>query len=121
MHHRARRITASVAGEVYKTNVDITSQSLLNKIMQYTEVTKSRYTRFGTNTEPLAGEHYKNTQKLNRKNLIVKLCGFLVKQTVHHLTASFRAHATMTVSLKLSALVIIKIDLNTGKTTESSH
>ena len=44
MYHRAERITASIAGEVYKTNVDITSQSLLNKIMQYTEVTRNRYT-----------------------------------------------------------------------------
>ena len=57
MYHRAGRITASIAGEVYKTNIDITSQSLLNKIMQYTEVTKNRYTRFGTNTEPLAREY----------------------------------------------------------------
>ena len=56
MYHRAGRITASIVGEVYKTDVDITSQSLLNKIMQYNEVTKKRYTRFGTNTEPLAQE-----------------------------------------------------------------
>ena len=41
MHHRAERITASIAGEVYKTNVDITSQCLLNKIMQYTKSRKT--------------------------------------------------------------------------------
>ena len=52
MYRTAGRITASIAGEVYKTNVDITSQSLSNKVMQYTEVTKNRSTRFGTNTEP---------------------------------------------------------------------
>ena len=37
---------ASIAGEVYKPNVDISSQSLLNKIMLYTKVTKNRYARF---------------------------------------------------------------------------
>ena len=36
MYHRAGRITASIAGEVCTTNVDITIRSLLNKIMQYT-------------------------------------------------------------------------------------
>ena len=46
MYHRDGRINPSVAGKVYKTNVDITSQSLLNKIVQYTEVKKSRYTRY---------------------------------------------------------------------------
>ena len=51
MYHRPGRITASIAGEVYKTNVDIISQSLLNKIMQYNEFMKKRNTRFGTNTE----------------------------------------------------------------------
>ena len=40
MYHRAGRITPSVTGEVDKTKVDITSQSLLNKIVQYTEVKK---------------------------------------------------------------------------------
>ena len=49
--------------------------------MQYTKVMKHRYTSFGTNTEPLAREYYKNTQNLNHKNLIMKQCGFLVKQT----------------------------------------
>ena len=88
MYHRAGQITASMAEEVYKTNVDITSQPLLNKIMQYTEVTKNRYIRFGTNKEPLAQEYYKNTQKLHHKNLIAKQCGFLVKQTHPHLGAS---------------------------------
>ena len=73
---------------MYKTNIDITNQSLLNKIMQYTEVTKNRYTQFGTNTEPLAREYYKNTQKLNHKNLTVEQCGFLVKYTHPHLGAS---------------------------------
>ena len=56
--------------------------------MRYTEVTKNRYTRFRTNAEPLAREYYKNTQKLHHKNLIVKQCGFLVKQTHPHLGAS---------------------------------
>ena len=84
MYHRAGRITASIAGELYKTNIDITSQSLLNKIMQYTEVTKNRSTRFGTNTEPLGREYYKNTQKLNHKNLTLKQCGFLIKYTHTH-------------------------------------
>ena len=46
MYHRAGRITPSFAGEVYKRNVDINSQSLLNKIVQYTEVKKNRYTRY---------------------------------------------------------------------------
>ena len=126
MYHRAGRITASIAGELYKTNIDITSQSLLNKIMQYTEVTKNRSTRFGTNTEPLAREYYKNTQKLNHKNLTLKQCSFLIKYThthtlVHHLTTSFHAHATMTMSLKLSVLIIIKMNLNTGEMTKGSH
>ena len=76
MYHRAGRITASIAGEVYKTNIDITRQSLLNKIMQYTEVMKNRYTRFGTNTKPLAQEYYKNTQKLNHKILTVNNVAF---------------------------------------------
>ena len=31
MFHRAGQITASIAGEVYKTNVDITSQSLIKQ------------------------------------------------------------------------------------------
>ena len=31
MYHTAGRRTASIARETYKTNVDITSQSLLNK------------------------------------------------------------------------------------------
>ena len=88
MYHRAGRITASIAGEVYTTNVDITSRSLLNKIMQYTKVTKNRCTQFGTNTELLAREYYTNTQKLHQKNLIVQHCGFLVKQTYPHLGAS---------------------------------
>ena len=96
MYHRAERITASIAGEVYKTNVDITSQSLLNKIMQYTEVTRNRYTQFGTNTEPFAREYYKHTQKLHHKNLIVKECGILVKQTYPHLGASFEGIASCT-------------------------
>ena len=56
--------------------------------MQYTEVTKKRYTRFGTNTGLLSRKYYKNTQKLNHKNLIVKQCGLLVKQTYPHLGAS---------------------------------
>ena len=56
--------------------------------MQYTEVTKHRYTRFGTNTEPLAQEYYKNTQNLHHKNLMVKQCAFLVKQTHPQLSAS---------------------------------
>ena len=88
MYHRSGQTTASIAGEVYKTNVDITSHSLLNKIMQYTEVAMNRYTRFGTNTEPLAPEYYKNTQKLNHKNLTVKQSGFLIKQTHPHVGAS---------------------------------
>ena len=37
---------------------------------------------------------------------------------MHHLTASFHAHATVTVSLKLSVLKIIKMNLNTGETTK---
>ena len=41
MYHKAEQITASIAGEMYKTNVDITSQCLLNKIMQYTESRKT--------------------------------------------------------------------------------
>ena len=87
MYHR---VIASIAVEMYKTNVDITlvSQSLLNKIMRYNEVTKNTYTRFGTNTAPLSQECYKNTQKLNHKNLIAKQCDFLVKQTYPHLGAS---------------------------------
>ena len=32
MHHRAGQITASIAPEIYQRNVEITSQSLLNKI-----------------------------------------------------------------------------------------
>ena len=87
MYHRPGRITASIAGEVYKTNVDIISQSLLNKIMQYSEFMKKRNTRFGTNTEPLDWEYYKNAQ-LNYKNLIVKQYGFLVKETYPHLGVS---------------------------------
>ena len=51
MYHRPGRITASIAGVVYKTNVDIISQSLLNKIMRYNEFMKKRNMRFGTNTE----------------------------------------------------------------------
>ena len=47
------------------------------------------YTRFGTNTEPWVREYYKNTQKFHHKNfLIVKRCGFLVKQTHALLDAS---------------------------------
>ena len=87
MYHRPGRITASIAGEVYKTNVDIISQSLLNKIMQYSEFMKKRNTRFGTNTEPLDWEYYKNAQ-LNYKNLIVKQYGFLIKETYPHLGVS---------------------------------
>ena len=30
MYHRSGQTTASIAGEMYKTNVDITSHSLLN-------------------------------------------------------------------------------------------
>ena len=88
INHKAGQITASIAREVYKTKVDITIQSLLKTIMQYTEVTKHRYTRFGTNTEPLAQEYYKNTQNLHHKNLMVKQCAFLVKQTHPQLSAS---------------------------------
>ena len=89
MFHRAGQITASIVGEMYKTNVDITSQSLIKQNNTIHRSWKNRYTRFGTNTEPLAREYYKNTQKLNQKNLIVKQCGSLVKQTYpHHLTAS---------------------------------
>ena len=52
------------------------------------QVTKNRYTQFGTNTELFAREYYKNTQKLHRKNLIVKECSFLIKQTYPHLGVS---------------------------------
>ena len=45
MNHRAGRITGSVTGEVHKTN------SFLNKIMQYQEVPKNKYTRFGMKTD----------------------------------------------------------------------
>ena len=67
---------------------DITSRFLSNKIMQYTEVTKNRYTRLDTNTEPLAREYHKNTQRLNHKNLTVKKCSFSVKQTYPQIGAS---------------------------------
>ena len=87
MYHRAGRISESVAGEVYKTNIDtITSHSLLNKIMQYQEV--PRNTQFGIKTEPIAREYYKNTQNPHHKNLTVQICGFLVKQEFSHLAAS---------------------------------
>ena len=80
MYHRAGRITGSVAEEVYKTNIDtITSYSLLNKIMQYQEVPKSKYTQFGIKSEPIARESYKNTQNPHHKKLTFQISGFLVK------------------------------------------
>ena len=89
MYRRAGRITGSVAEEVYTTNIDtITSHSLLNKIMQYQEIPKNKYTHFGIKTEPIAREYYKNTQNPHHKNLTVQICGSLVKEEFSHLGAS---------------------------------
>ena len=91
--------------------------------MQYTEVTKNRYTWFGTNTEPLAWEYYKNTQKLHHRNIIIKKCGFLVKHTYPHLGASSDSILSCTCHndcvLKIKCPHNYQMSLNTGKTTKN--
>ena len=89
MIHRAGRITASIAGEVSKTNLtEITSESLFKKIMQYEAGVQNKYTRYGNLMEPVARSNYYESQHNIHENFKVDETGFLVSKDFPFLGAS---------------------------------
>ena len=87
MMHRAGRITASTAKQVYSMR-DEPSESLIKIIMQYGELVDNRFTRYGKETEPKAREFYKNKIQNEHHDLKVEETGFHVNAEYPYLGAT---------------------------------
>ena len=89
MTHRAGRVTASILKEVFCTNENTkTSQSLVDKIMQYKINKTNKYTQYGIKMEPIAKQYYVNEESCKHKNFSTNEVGFLVKSNQPFLGAS---------------------------------
>lgn len=86
--HRAGRITASISKEAFKTNMNNTSTSFINKIMQYSENISVPATRYGTKYEDIARNDYKKISKSIHANFTVEKTGLHIPHEFPYLGAS---------------------------------
>lgn len=86
--HRGGRITASFGHQVFRTNSDSPSATVMNTIMQYKETVGNKYTNYGIKMEPAARAFFRDNQASKHTNLRVIETGFHVKQEIPYLGAS---------------------------------
>nr|XP_047128389.1 uncharacterized protein LOC124809027 [Hydra vulgaris] len=76
--HRAGRITASICFNVFHTNKDVLSESLIQEIMQYKKEFKTKFTQYGKKMECFAKNTFCEIQLKKHNNFVFVDSGFHV-------------------------------------------